>query len=192
MRQPPSTVEKAFKLACDIEKHLQVADSFKLEFSSYPTVEVNEMSTEESSGDELKVNKVSRGKSWGNNNNYNQKHSNFSNSHNYGNRPQQNKPQDNQQGKQWGQKSKDSKITLTQESAHYMPTEFSSNFFKQFDLVMKLKLEELRKQERNSTQVNEITEGNLIQAFGVTEDQMEKAAEMFGRSKTKKLGSSSA
>ena len=95
MRQPPSIVERAFKLACDIEKQLQMADSFKLEFSSYPTVEVNEMSVEESSGDELEVNEVSRGKIWGNNNNYNQKHSNFSNSHNYGNRPQQNKSQDN-------------------------------------------------------------------------------------------------
>ena len=63
---------------------------------------------------------------------------------------------------------------MTQESAHYIPTEFSSSFFKQFNLAMKLKWEELRKQERNSTQVNEITEGDLIQAFGVTEDQMEK------------------
>ena len=71
MRQPPSTVERAFKLACDIEKQLQVADSFKLEFSSYPTVEINEMSTEESSGDEFKINEVARGKKWGNNNNYN-------------------------------------------------------------------------------------------------------------------------
>ena len=72
-----------------------------------------------------------------------------------------------------------------------MPTEFSSSFFKQFDLAMKLKWEELRKQERNSTQVNEITEGDLIQAFSVTEDQMEKAAAMLGRSKkTKKLGNS--
>ena len=95
MRQPPSAVEKAFKLACDIEKQVQVADSFKLEFLSYPTVEVNEMSTEESSGDELKVNEMSRGKKWGNNNNYKQKCSNFSNSYNYGNRPQQKKPQDN-------------------------------------------------------------------------------------------------
>ena len=74
-----------------------------------------------------------------------------------------------------------------------MPTEFSSSFFKQFDLAMKLKWEELRKQERNSTQVNEITEGDLIQAFSVTEDQMEKAAAMLGRSeKTKKLGNLSA
>ena len=52
MRQPPNTVQKAFKLANDMEKQLQVADSFKLEFPSYPPVEVNEISTEESSGDE--------------------------------------------------------------------------------------------------------------------------------------------
>ena len=46
MRQPPSTVKRASKLVCNMKKQLQVADSFKLEFSSYPTVEINEMSTE--------------------------------------------------------------------------------------------------------------------------------------------------
>ena len=71
--------------------------------------------------------------------------------------------------------------------------EFNSSFFKQFDLGMKLKQEELRKQERKSSQVNEITEGNLIQAFGVMEDQMEKAAVMFSKNKkTEKSGHSSA
>ena len=94
MQQPPSTVKKAFKLACDIEKQLQVADSFKLEFPSYPTSKLNELSTEESSGDEAELNEISRGKRWGNNNNHNQKHSSFSNNCNYSNRPQQNKPQD--------------------------------------------------------------------------------------------------
>ena len=76
-----------------MEKQLQVADSFKLEFSSFPPVEVNEISVEESSGDELEVNEMSRGKRWGNNsNNYNQKCSNFSNGHSFGNRVQHNKP----------------------------------------------------------------------------------------------------
>ena len=98
------------------------------------------MSMEETSGDEAELNEMSRGKKWGNNtNNYNHKHSSFSNnrSHNY--KPQQNRPQDNRQGKQWAQRPKDSKITLTQESDHYVPTELSSNFFKQFDLAIKLK-----------------------------------------------------
>ena len=80
---------------------------------------------------------------------------------------------------------------LTQESDHYVPTEFSGNFFKQFDLAMKLKREELKKQGKSSSQVNEITESNLIQAFRVTEDQMEKAASLLNGSKfTEKSGNS--
>ena len=58
---------------------------------------------------------------------------------------------------------------------------------------MKLKWEELKKQGRSSNQVNEITEGDLIQAFSVTEDQMEKAATILSRNEgTKKSGNSSA
>ena len=93
-----------------------------------------------------------------------------------------------------GHKSqRDSKITLTQESDHYVPTEFSGNFFRQFDLAMKLKHDELKKQGGGSKQVNEITENNFIQAFGVTEDQMEKAASMLSRNEnTEKSGNLSA
>ena len=80
MRHPPSTVERAFKLASDVEKQLQVTDSFKLEFPSYPSSELNEMSMEETSGDEQELNEMSRGKKWvSNTNNYNHKHSNFNN-----------------------------------------------------------------------------------------------------------------
>ena len=57
MRHPPSTVERAFELACDVEKQLQVADSFKLEFPTYNSREVNEISAEESSGDEQELTK---------------------------------------------------------------------------------------------------------------------------------------
>ena len=42
-------------------------------------------------------------------------------------------------------------------------------------ISIKHKWEELKKQGRSSNQVNEITEGNLIQAFGVTEDQSIKS-----------------
>ena len=55
-------VEKAFKLAIDVEKQLQVADSFKLEFPNYPSSKLNEISAEETSGDEQEVNEMSRGK----------------------------------------------------------------------------------------------------------------------------------
>ena len=38
-----------------MEKQLQVTDSFKLEFPSYPSNELNEMSTVETSGDETET-----------------------------------------------------------------------------------------------------------------------------------------
>ena len=58
---------------------------------------------------------------------------------------------------------------------------------------MKLKRDELKEQKGKSRQVNEITENNFMQAFGVTEDQMDKAASMLERSEsTKNLGNSSA
>ena len=79
------------------------------------------------------------------------------------------------------------KITLTEESDHYVPAQFSSNFFKKFDLAMKLKWDELKEQRSSNRQVNEITENNFIQAFGVTEDQMDKAAAMLDRSESTKI-----
>ena len=73
MRHPPSTVERAFELASDVEKQLQVPDSFKLDFPTYPSRELNEMSVEETSGDEQELNEMSRGKRWvSNTNNYTQ------------------------------------------------------------------------------------------------------------------------
>ena len=54
MRNPPRTVQEAFKLADDVESQLQVADSFKLELSNnFSLVEVNEMSAGETSGDKV-------------------------------------------------------------------------------------------------------------------------------------------
>ena len=89
-----------FELASNIEKQLQVTDSFKLEFPSYPSNELNEMSTEETSGDEQELNEMSRGKKWGNNtNNYNHNHSSFSNSRGNSYKHQQNQPEENRQGK---------------------------------------------------------------------------------------------
>ena len=147
MRHPPNTVERAFELASDVEKQLQVVDSFKLDFPTYPSRELNEMSMEEASGDEQEVNEITRGKRWGNNSgNYNQKCSNFNNNRNSSYKQQQ-QPQENRQVKQWTQKPRRLKITLTQESDHYVPTEFSSNFFRKFDLAMRLKRDELKSKE---------------------------------------------
>ena len=148
MRHPPSTVERAFELANDVEKQLQVADSFKLDFPMYSSRELNKMSAEETSGDKQEVNEISKGRKWVSNaKNYTHNHYNSNNNRNSGYKQQQQQPQENRQVKQWTQKLRDSKITLTQESDHYVPTEFTGNFFRQFDLAMKFKCDELKSKE---------------------------------------------
>ena len=143
------------------------------------------MSAEETSGDEQEINEIYKNRKWVNNSNsYNSKRQNFNNNRNSNYRQQQQRPQEGKQSKQWTQKSKDSKITLSQESNHYVPAQFSSEFFKKFDLAMKLKWDELKEQKAKSKQVNEITEDNFMQAFGITESQMDKAAEMLVRSES--------
>ena len=123
-----------------MEKQLQVTNSFKLDFPTYPSRELNEMSAEETSGDEQEINEISRNRKWvSNSSSYSQKCQNFNNNWNSNYRHQQQRPQEGKQAKQWTQKPKDSKITLTQESDHYVPAQFSGMFFKKFDPAMRLK-----------------------------------------------------
>ena len=192
MRHPPSTVERAFELACDVEKQLQVADSFKLEFPTYNSREVNEISAEESSGDEQELNEISKRKWVSKSNPQGQRRQNFNNNYN-SYRNQQNRPQENRQQRQWTQKPKDSKITLSQESNHYVPAQVSSEFFKKIDLAMKLKKEELKEQKPKPKQLNEMTEENIMQAFGISEDHLTKATSILeGAELTEKSEHSSA
>ena len=68
MRNEPHTVQEEFVLADEIETQIQVADSLKLELmNDFTQVEVNEISADETSGEEYEVNKVYCGKKWGNN-----------------------------------------------------------------------------------------------------------------------------
>ena len=76
-----------------------------------------------------------------------------------------------------------------QESAHFIPTDFSNDFFKQIDLAMNIiKQEELKKKGISITQVHEITEVEMTQAFGITKEQMQRAAEIWVRMKGPKNG----
>ena len=184
MRHPPSTVERAFELTCDVEKQLQVTDSFKLEFPTFHSRDINKISAEETSGDEQEVNEISRKKWVSNSSSHGQRHQNFNSNRNNSYRHQQQRPQEGRQHKQWTQKPKDSKFTLSQESDHYIPAQFSSDFFKKIDLAMKLKKEELKEQKSKPKQVNEITEENLMQAFGISEDQINKATSILERSES--------
>ena len=97
MRNLPHTVQEAFNLADRIETQIQVADSFKMKLSNdFLTADINEVNTEETSGDEIEMNKVTRNGKRGYNNNY--KKGNYGNNQIFSNKPhynsktQENKP----------------------------------------------------------------------------------------------------
>ena len=94
---------------------------------------------------------------------------------------QNTRTQDNRSGKRWEQKEKHSKITLTQESSHFVPKKFSDSFFKQFDLAMKLRKRRLKKQGKAQMEVSKIREEDLVEAFGISKDQMVRAAEILAK-----------
>ena len=114
------------------------------------------------------------------------------NKHNNKNKSRYNsKQQDTKSAKKWEQKEKNSKITLTKESSHFIASTFSDSFFKEFDLVMKLKKEELKKHGKANAQVSEITEKNIVEVFGVTKDHMVRPAKILGKGEsTENLGNS--
>ena len=68
----PHTIQEAFTLAADIEKQIQVADSFKLELmNDFKPVEVNAISSSgKTSGEEYEINEIYKGRKWNNNNQY--------------------------------------------------------------------------------------------------------------------------
>ena len=181
-----------FDLAIKIETQIHVADSFKMELNSnFTLADIKEISADETSSDEFKVYEVSRGKRW-NNNNY--RKSGYNNNRKFSNKTRHNnKTQENKSGNKWECKERDTKITHLEELSHFIPAKFGESFFRQFNVAMQLKKEELKKQGKIDTEVSKITEDNMISTFGVTKDHMLKAAEILGKEEnTKNLGKSSA
>ena len=60
MKNPPSTVQEAFELAIKTETQIQVANRFKMELiSDFPSADINEIGTDDTSCDKFKIKKVS-------------------------------------------------------------------------------------------------------------------------------------
>ena len=77
-------------------------------------------------------------------------------------------------------------------SSHFVLVKYSDPFFRQFDLAIKLRRKELKKQGKVDTEVSEVTEGDLIEVFGITKDHMTKAGEILSKNEnTENLGNSS-
>ena len=184
-------VQEAFNLTTRIETQIQIANSFKMELSSsFSALDINKINTCKTSCDELEINEVSKSNKW---NSSNYRKGGYSSNWNFGNKSQyNNKTQDNKSGNRWEHRERDSKITLLNESLHFVPEQFGESFFKQFDLAMKLRKEELKKQGKVEAEVSEVTEEDVAKAFGVSKNHMLEAAKILqAEENTPNLGHSS-
>ena len=64
------------------------------------------------------------------------------------------------------------------ESSHFVPAKFGESFFRQFNLAMQLRKEELKKQGKVEAKVTEVME-DIINAFWVTKDHMLEAVKIL-------------
>ena len=155
--------------------------------SNFTLADINEISADETSSDEFEVNEVSRGKRW-NNNNY--RKSGYNNNEisaiklDTTTKPRKTSQVINGNTRRGMQKLpsyRNHHISFLQN----LVSPFSGNL----NVAMQLKKEELKKKGKVKTEVSEITEDDMISAFGVTKDHMLKAAEILGKEEnTENLG----
>ena len=209
-RFQPRTLEQAFSLALDLEKKIQIADSFRDDImdSRAPTTvnEVQSFPLEESHS----INEIS---------NYRNNNLNNHGKNNYGSKPWQqkneNKPWQNRDNKQWqnrdnkpwqnkdkkpwqNNKSKDDKprdtcFTLSQDKKFFVPADCDENMFQIICTVVKAQIDKAKQLGGNGKEINEISKDtlvNLLNISGETYDAAQSAVQEVEKSEISSSSSS--
>ena len=201
-RFQPRTLEQAFLLALDLEKKIQIADSFRddiMDNRIHTTVnEVQSFPLEESRS----INEIS---------NYRNSNSNNHGKNNYSSKPWQqkndNKPWQNRDNKQWqnrdnkswqnkdkkswqNNKSKDDKphdtcFTLSQDKKFFVPADCDENMFQIICTLVKAQIDKAKQSGGNGKEINEISKDtlvNLLNIPGKTYDSAQAAVQEVEKS----------
>ena len=208
-RFQPRTLEQAFLLALDLEKKIQIADSFRDDImdSRTPTTvnEVQSFPLEESRS----INEIS---------NYRNNNSNNHGKNNYGGKPWQqkndnkpwqtdnkqwqnrdNKPWQNKDKKSWqNNKNKDDKphdtcFTLSQDKKFFVPADCDENVFQIICTLVKAQIDKAKQSGDNGKEINEISKDtlvNLLNISGETYDVAQSAVQEVEKSEISSSSSS--
>ena len=187
-RFQPRTLDHAFSLALDLEKKIQIADSFRddimdsrtpaavNEFQSYPLDE------------SCAINKISSNSSYRNNNSNNHGKSNYNGKpwHQKGdNKPWQNRDNKNWQNKDnklwqnkdkksWqnnkskGDKPHDTCFTLSQDQKFFVPADCDENVFQIICTLVKAQIDKAKQSGGNTKEINEISKDTLVNLLNIS------------------------
>ena len=184
-RFQPRTLEQAFSLALDLEKKIQIADSFRDDIMDSRTpATVNEVQSfplDESRS----VNEVS---SYRNNNSNNHGKNNYSGKpwqqkndgkpwQNRDNKQWQNrdnKPWQNKDKKSWqnnkskGDKPHDTCFTLSQDQKFFVPADCDENVFQIICTLVKAQIDKAKQSGGNGKEINEISKDTLVNLLNIS------------------------
>ena len=181
-RFQPRTLDHAFSLALDLEKKIQIADSFRDNIMDSRTpAAVNEVQSyplDESRA----INKISSNSSYRNNNsnnhgksNYNSKpwHQKGDNKHwqNKDNKLWQNKDKKSwQNNKSKGDKPCDTCFTLSQDQKFFVPADCDENMFQIICTLVKVQIDKAKQSSGNAKEINEISKDTLVNLLNISDE----------------------
>ena len=191
-RFQPRTLDHAFSLALDLEKKIQIADSFRDDImDSRAPATVNEIQSHPL--DEAHaINEISSNSSYRNNNskgNYsgkpwhqkgdNKLWQNRDNKHwqNKDNKSWQNKDKKSWQNnnKSKGDKPRDTCFTLSQDQKFFVPADCDENMFQIICTLVKAQIDKAKQSGSNTKEINEINKDTLVNLLNISDETYDAA-----------------
>ena len=193
-RFQPRTLDHAFSLALDLEKKIQIANSFRddiMDSRSPATVnEIQSFPLDESHA----INEISSNSSYRNNNSNGHGKSNYNGKpwHQKGdNKPWQNRDNkwQNKDNKSWqnkdkkswqnnkskGDKPRDTCFTLSQDQKFFVPADCDENVFQIICTLVKAQIKKAKQSGSNGKEINEISKDTLVNLLNISDETYDAA-----------------
>ena len=206
-RFQPRTLEQAFSLALDLEKKIQIADSFRddimdsrtpatvNEVQSFPLDEshsINELSNYRNNSNNHGKNNYSSkpwqqkndGKPWQNRDNKQWQ--------NRDNKPWQNKDKKSwQTNKGKEEKPRDTCFTLSQDKKFFVPADCDENVFQIICTLVKAQIDKAKQSGGNGKEINEISKDTLVNLLNISGETYDVAQSVVQEVEKSEISSSS-
>ena len=209
-RFQPRTLDHAFSLALDLEKKIQIADSFRDDImdnrSPAMVNEVQSFPLDESHA----INEISSNSSYRNNNSNGHGKNNYNGKpwHQKGdNKPWQNRDikWQNKDNKSWQNKDKkswqnnrsksdkprDTCFTLSQDQKFFVPADCDENVFQIICTLVKAQIDKAKQSGGNGKEINEISKDTLVNLLNISDETYDAAQSVVQEVERAEISSSS-
>ena len=205
-RFQPRTLDHAFSLALDLEKKIQIADSFRddimdsrtpatvNEVQSFPLVEsrsINEVSSYRNNNLNNHGKSNYSGKPWQQKNDSKPWQNKDNKWQNRDNKPWQNKDKKSwQNNKSKGDKPRDTCFTLSQDQKFFVPADCDENVFQIICTLVKAQIDKAKQAGGNGKEINEISKDTLVNLLNISDETYNAAQSAVQQAEKDEISSS--